>query len=108
VSELRSLDEAMERTLGDEHLATDVRDPRKDSSPHHPADRVLGDLQDLGALGDGVDGRLAGAEAMKVGPETAADRPLDGGLDQPFDAEDRRRDGRARDGVQWWRIDPVG
>jgi hypothetical protein len=90
----------MERTLGDEHLAADVRDPWKYSSPHHPADRVLGDL--------GVDGRLAGAETVQVGPETAADRPLDGGLDQPFDADDRRRDGRARDGVQWWRIDPVG
>jgi hypothetical protein len=35
----------MERTLGDEILAADVWDPRKDSSPHHSADRVLGDLQ---------------------------------------------------------------
>jgi hypothetical protein len=108
VSELRSLDEAMERTLGDEHLATDVRDPRKDSSPNHPADRVLGDLQDLGALGDGVDGRLAGAEAMKVGPETVADRPADGGLDQPFDAVRCRRGSRGFKGLQRWRRDPVG
>ena len=41
LNELRSLDQAVERTLGDEDLAADVRDPRKDSSPHHPADRVL-------------------------------------------------------------------
>jgi hypothetical protein len=98
----------MERTLGDEHLAADVRDPWKDSSPHHPADRVLGDLQDLGALGDGVDGRLARAEAMQVGPKAVADRPLDGGLDQPFDAVGRRRGGHVRHGVQWWRLDSLG
>ncbi|MGD0085413.1 MAG: hypothetical protein ABSD78_19860 [Acidimicrobiales bacterium] len=98
----------MERTLGDEDLAADVRDPRKHSSPHHPPDRVLGDLQDLGALGDCVNGRLASAEAVQVRPEAAADRPFDSGLDEPFDAVGCGRGGHARGGVQWWRIDPVG
>jgi hypothetical protein len=69
---------AMERALGDEDLAVDVRDPRKHSFAHHPPDRVFGDLQHLSTLCDRVDGRLAGAQAVQVGTEAAADRSLDG------------------------------
>ena len=45
---------------------------------------------------------------MKVGPETVADRPADGGLDQPFDAVRCRRGSRGFKGLQRWRRDPVG
>ena len=61
------VDQAVERPLGDEDLAAQVGHPREHSSSHHPPDRVLRHLENLGALGDCVNGRLAGAEAAQVG-----------------------------------------
>ncbi|MDA8379720.1 MAG: hypothetical protein M0020_02655, partial [Actinomycetota bacterium] len=62
-------------------------DLRKHPSPHHPADGVRRDLEDLCGLGDRVDRRLLAGKPVQVGTEAATDGPLHRGLDQLLDAE---------------------